>query len=150
MNTNYNTYTQNQGITNVENLNAYYESRLIVNINIKDSIVFQWFGIDGYIQKLVTSKYFLYSLLICAIIGLIIAFTFLILDGPNIIYYAVLGAVFCVGLVIHVMVLLNSHKLLYCLIFNTFDFWFIMWNTVNVLYMILSIVYRRSMGHPTT
>ena len=129
------TYNHNQAINiiNVKNAKEFDKSRLIINVEAKDSIVFQWFGIDGYIQKIISSEHFFHSLLVVAIIELIIAFTFLMIDGPNMIYYAILSAAFCLGIIIHIMVLLNSHKLLYRLIFNTFDFWFILWNTINFI-----------------
>ena len=95
--------------------------------------MFKWFGIDGYIQKTVANEAFLYLLLAATTFGFITAFAFLIVNGQNMGNFATLGVVFSIAIVVQIVVLLNSRKLLYSLTFNTFDFWFILWNAINVV-----------------
>ena len=133
--TNNRTSNQHHLITNlnVENLNEYYKSRFTIDAKVEDKIVFKLLGQDGYIQKLVTSEIVLYLLTGSAVLGFIIAFTLLLVDGPNMPYIATLAFIFCVAIIVEIIALLNAHKMLYSLTLNTFDFWFILWNAINVI-----------------
>ena len=122
---------ENKWIAIVDNLSEYYKSRLIPTIKSKEKIIFQWFGVGGYIEKLIASKMFLYSLPLLAILGLTIAFILWTIDGPNLSYFATMTGTFLIADFFATIHFLNAHKLLYSLIFNTFDFWFMLWNGIN-------------------
>ena len=131
-NNTHNTKTiENKWIAIVHNLSEFYKSRLILTIKAKEKIIFQLFGIGRYIEKLIASKLFLYSLPLLAIFGLTIAFILWIIDGPNLSYFATLAGTFLNVDFFATIHFLNTHTLLYSLIFNTFDFWFMLWNGIN-------------------
>ena len=118
---------------NIKNLDEYYQSRLIINAKAEDKIMFQLFGQAGYVQQLVTNEIFLYLVITIVGVGFMIAFTVLILDGQNMAYYTTLTVVFTTAFILQVIILLNSHRMLYSLTFNTFDFWFVLWHAANVI-----------------
>ena len=122
-----------QWIANVDNLDEYKKSYVIINVNVENKIVFQLFGQHGYIQKLITSEKVVYSLIVLIAFGFITAFAILIFDGQNVWYFATLTTTYCIGVILQIIALLNAHKMVYSLTFNTFDFWFILWNAINVV-----------------
>ena len=126
-------HNQDQWITNIANLQEYMRSRLIINVKTKNKIVFQWFGTAGHIAKSITSKTVWYLLILSIVFGFIIATIFLILYGSNALYFTTLTITFCISAITVIILLLNADKLIYSLILNTFDFWFILWNIINVV-----------------
>ena len=113
---------ENQWIAVVDNLSEYYKSRIIIKVKAKEKIIFQLFGFGGYVEKFIASKLFLYSLPLLAIFGFTIAFILWMIDGPNLSYFATLTGIYIITDVFTTIHFLNTHKILYSLIFNTFDF----------------------------
>ena len=126
-------HNQNQLITNITNLDEYHKSRLIINIKEEDKMVFQLLGMNCCTKKLITNKIFLYSLLALIIFGYILAFTFLIMYGSNELYFATLGGTFWIAILDAITLFLNADMPLLYEIFRTFDFGFILGNSIIVL-----------------